>query len=74
MFATNVCCYFLKQHHIFIIFKVSQELGETYHNIVGDVLLSAGVVAYLGAFTIEFRQVQSAFLNVGNSCQKSRLR
>ena len=26
-----------------------------YHNITGDVLLSAGVVAYLGAFTVDFR-------------------
>eukprot|EP00795_Rhopilema_esculentum_P000293 gene293-9945_t len=35
---------------------VSRELSETHNNIVGDVLLSAGVVAYLGAFTTEFRQ------------------
>lgn len=27
-----------------------------YVNITGDVLLSAGVVAYLGAFTVNFRQ------------------
>lgn len=27
-----------------------------YINITGDVLLSAGVVAYLGAFTVDFRQ------------------
>lgn len=26
-----------------------------YHNITGDVLLSASVVAYLGAFTVDFR-------------------
>lgn len=39
-------------------FQTSEELSETYHNIVGDVLLSAGVVAYLGAFTMEFRQVR----------------
>jgi len=26
-------------------------------NITGDVLLSAGVVAYLGAFTVDFRLV-----------------
>eukprot|EP00794_Sanderia_malayensis_P006878 gene6878-7653_t len=35
---------------------VAEGLSETYHNIVGDVLLSASVVAYLGAFTMEFRQ------------------
>jgi len=32
-------------------------LGENYFNITGDVLLSAAVVAYLGAFTVRFRQV-----------------
>ena len=48
---------------MFSISKVSQELSETYHNIVGDVLLSAGVVAYLGAFTMEFRQVCARLTN-----------
>lgn len=32
-------------------------LSEKYVNITGDVLLSAAVVAYLGAFTVNFRQV-----------------
>ena len=32
-------------------------LLEDYFNITGDVLLSAAVVAYLGAFTVQFRQV-----------------
>ena len=32
-------------------------LGERVINITGDVLLSSGVVAYLGAFTVDFRQV-----------------
>ncbi|RMX56942.1 hypothetical protein pdam_00011068, partial [Pocillopora damicornis] len=36
--------------------QVAQELGETFNNIVGDVLLSAGIVAYLGPFTAVFRQ------------------
>uniref|UniRef100_H3ANA7 AAA+ ATPase domain-containing protein n=1 Tax=Latimeria chalumnae TaxID=7897 RepID=H3ANA7_LATCH len=35
---------------------VTEQLEDTYQNIVGDVLLSAGVVAYLGPFTPEFRQ------------------
>lgn len=39
--------------------QVAHELGETYNNIVGDVLLSGGIVAYLGPFTVEFRQVTS---------------
>ena len=34
----------------------SRVLGEKYFNITGDVLLSAAVVAYLGAFTVIFRQ------------------
>lgn len=36
--------------------EAAKELGERYHNITGDVLLSAGIVAYLGAFTVDFRQ------------------
>jgi len=37
--------------------KNAEELAEDYINITGDVLLSAAVVAYLGAFTVKFRQV-----------------
>lgn len=33
------------------------QLTDTYENIVGDVLLSAGYVAYLGPFTLLYRQV-----------------
>lgn len=33
------------------------QLSATYDNIIGDVLLSAGIVAYLGAFILDFRQV-----------------
>ena len=36
--------------------EAADELGKRYNNITGDVLLSAGVVAYLGAFTVDFRQ------------------
>uniref|UniRef100_A0A8C5PIE1 AAA+ ATPase domain-containing protein n=1 Tax=Leptobrachium leishanense TaxID=445787 RepID=A0A8C5PIE1_9ANUR len=36
--------------------NVALQLEDTYQNIVGDLLLSAGVVAYLGPFTPEFRQ------------------
>ena len=32
-------------------------LGKAFENITGDVLLSSAVIAYLGAFTVEFRQV-----------------
>ncbi len=34
----------------------AKELGERAVNITGDVLISSGVVAYLGAFTVDFRQ------------------
>jgi len=41
----------------------ARELGEKYFNITGDVLLSAAVVAYLGAFTVNFRQVSQTQLS-----------
>ena len=33
------------------------DLTNKFNNTIGDVLLSSGVVAYLGAFTLSFRQV-----------------
>lgn len=36
----------------------AKALGETYLILTGDILLSAGVVAYLGPFTMQFRQKQ----------------
>jgi dynein heavy chain len=36
-------------------------LGETYVRITGDVLLSAGFVAYLGPFTVNYRNVRVFF-------------
>ncbi|CAL8325422.1 unnamed protein product [Merluccius merluccius] len=35
--------------------KAADELQHTYDNLTGDVLISAGVIAYLGAFTAGFR-------------------
>lgn len=37
--------------------QMAESLSKLYVNITGDVLLGAGVVAYLGAFTVDFRQV-----------------
>lgn len=37
--------------------QAALELQSTLDNAIGDVLLSAGVVAYLGAFTVDFRNV-----------------
>ncbi|XP_032094987.1 dynein heavy chain 12, axonemal [Thamnophis elegans] len=34
----------------------ADDLQNTYDNLTGDVLISAGVIAYLGAFTAGFRQ------------------
>ena len=42
--------------------KAAEILGVKYTNITGDVLLSSGVVAYLGAFTVDFRHVSEAAL------------
>ncbi|NXK36347.1 DYH7 protein, partial [Piprites chloris] len=36
--------------------KAANDLQEEYDNLTGDVLISAGVIAYLGAFTAAFRQ------------------
>ena len=34
-----------------------EALSSTYDNIVGNVLLSAGMVAYMGPFIMDYRQV-----------------
>lgn len=39
--------------------QTALELQSTLDNAIGDVLLSAGVVAYLGAFTVDFRNVST---------------
>uniref|UniRef100_A0A8D2L0F3 Dynein axonemal heavy chain 12 n=1 Tax=Varanus komodoensis TaxID=61221 RepID=A0A8D2L0F3_VARKO len=36
--------------------NAANDLQNTYDNLTGDVLISAGVIAYLGAFTAGFRQ------------------
>lgn len=37
----------------------AKALGEKYHVLTGDILISAGVVAYLGPFTMQFRSEQT---------------
>ena len=37
--------------------ETAKKLGVQYINLTGDVLISSGLVAYLGAFTSAFRQV-----------------
>ncbi|KAJ1187209.1 hypothetical protein NDU88_003988 [Pleurodeles waltl] len=34
------------------------QLGKLYINLTGDILISSGIVAYLGAFTSSYRQTQ----------------
>ena len=36
--------------------EISESLGPKYNKLLGDVLLSAGVIAYLGPFTIPYRR------------------
>ncbi|KNE55583.1 hypothetical protein AMAG_01474 [Allomyces macrogynus ATCC 38327] len=35
--------------------EMAFQLAQTYRNLTGDVLLSSGVIAYLGAFTMPYR-------------------
>jgi dynein heavy chain len=51
--------------------EAAKVLGERYHNTTGDVLLSAGVVAYLGAFTVEFRN--ECIAGWQQLCQKKKI-
>uniref|UniRef100_A0A8C4J970 Dynein axonemal heavy chain 7 n=1 Tax=Dromaius novaehollandiae TaxID=8790 RepID=A0A8C4J970_DRONO len=37
--------------------ETALELGRQYINLTGDILISSGIVAYLGAFTSSYRQV-----------------
>ncbi|XP_012497096.1 PREDICTED: dynein heavy chain 7, axonemal [Propithecus coquereli] len=39
--------------------QTALELGQLYINLTGDILVSSGVVAYLGAFTSSYRQNQT---------------
>ncbi|KAM4829514.1 dynein axonemal heavy chain 3 [Thomomys bottae] len=43
--------------------EAARQLGYRYTNLTGDVLLSSGTVAYLGAFTVDYRvQCQEEWL------------
>lgn len=35
--------------------QLGEELAEFYNSLTGDVLISSGLIAYLGAFTSKFR-------------------
>ncbi|KAF5288992.1 hypothetical protein FQA39_LY03871 [Lamprigera yunnana] len=56
--------------------KTAIELGITYSLLTGDILISSGVVAYLGPFTMEFRATQverwaTDLSNLGVTCTKN---
>ena len=40
--------------------EAAKNLSQQYDNLTGDVLVSSGIVAYLGAFTSAFRSVSTA--------------
>lgn len=42
--------------------QTAKDLQSTLDNAIGDVLLSSGVVAYLGAFTVDYRTVSTCLL------------
>uniref|UniRef100_A0A8C1EJH5 Dynein axonemal heavy chain 7 n=1 Tax=Cyprinus carpio carpio TaxID=630221 RepID=A0A8C1EJH5_CYPCA len=50
--------------------ETAYNLGELYNNLTGDILISAAIVAYLGAFTSSFRQVCQLILQ-GIPCSKN---
>uniref|UniRef100_A0A670HTG1 Dynein axonemal heavy chain 7 n=1 Tax=Podarcis muralis TaxID=64176 RepID=A0A670HTG1_PODMU len=43
--------------------QTALELGKQYINLTGDILISSGIVAYLGAFTSSYRQVRNEGIN-----------
>uniref|UniRef100_A0A663MAG9 Dynein axonemal heavy chain 12 n=1 Tax=Athene cunicularia TaxID=194338 RepID=A0A663MAG9_ATHCN len=49
--------------------NAAHDLQEIYDNLTGDVLISAGVIAYLGAFTAGFRQ--ECIKNWNELCKKN---
>nr|XP_058956956.1 dynein axonemal heavy chain 7-like [Pocillopora verrucosa] len=51
--------------------EVAKQLGIKFENLIGDVLVSSGVVAYLGAFTAAFRQEQT--VQWVNACRSTNI-
>ena len=43
--------------------QAAKDLTHQYDNLIGDILLSSGIIAYLGAFTAVFRQVRDDSLS-----------
>ena len=51
--------------------EISEALGPKYNNLLGDCLLSSGVIAYLGPFTIPYRREAVAIWQ--ETCVEKRL-
>ena len=43
--------------------QAAKDLSLQYDNLTGDVLVSSGIVAYLGAFTSAFRSVGHMYMH-----------
>lgn len=41
--------------------EAAKELQSTLDNAIGDILLASGVIAYLGAFTVDYRNVRISY-------------
>ncbi|XP_058475903.1 dynein axonemal heavy chain 3-like [Solea solea] len=51
--------------------EAARQLGITYTNLTGDILLSSGTISYLGAFTVEFRTICQE--NWHKVCQEKKI-
>ncbi|XP_015509159.2 dynein axonemal heavy chain 3 isoform X1 [Neodiprion lecontei] len=51
--------------------ETAAALGESLGSVIGDVILGSGIIAYLGAFTIEYRN--SLIKQWHESCSKLRI-
>jgi len=43
--------------------ETALELARQYINLTGDILISSGIVAYLGAFTSSYRKVMCTIIS-----------
>lgn len=43
-------------HKLFVALQVAKKLAADFTNLTGDVLLSAGFIAYLGPYTSTYRE------------------
>ena len=51
--------------------QAAKDLTHQYDNLIGDILLSAGIIAYLGAFTAVFRQVSHRSISPASATKNS---